>query len=198
MKIILCSLLFWFYIDTRKLFENERIVNSGLIHSIISCIGYNAGLFFYPRIMYDYPAIRDSIPDIYLIVPFISFGYGFYDVYIGVKSRKLENMLHGVCLLSSFVCAYCYNITCLLHITMITETSSVFLNLRPLKQEWIDTTFVVTFFLYRLLFFPMLVFIYMMNPDNILKIYILAETMLITSLNVYWFRLIITKLLKNN
>jgi hypothetical protein len=195
--IIISSLAFWFYIDSKKLFNNERIINSGLIHSVISGIGYNVGLICCPLIMYDYPSIRDSIPDSYLIVPFISFGYSFYDLYIGIKSKKFENMLHGLIMLSGFIIAYINNITVILHISMVTESSSIFLNLRPFKQKWIDALFVITFFIYRLVIFPTIFIIYVINPDNIVRIIVFFECILLTLLNVYWFYLIARKLLRN-
>jgi hypothetical protein len=194
--IIISSLAFWFYIDTKKLFNNERIINSGLIHSVISGIGYNAGLICCPLIMYDYPVVRDSLPDRYLIVPFISFGYSFYDMYIGIKSKKLENVLHGFIMLSSFIFAYLNNITAILHISMVTETSSIFLNLRPFKQQWIDIAFLVTFFLYRLVLFPLIFISYVTNPNNTVRIVVFFESILLISLNVYWFNLIVKKALR--
>jgi hypothetical protein len=189
--IIISSLAFWFYIDSKKLFNNERIINSGLIHSVISGIGYNVGLICCPLIMYDYPSIRDSIPDSYLILPFISFGYSFYDMYIGIRSKKFENMLHGFIMLSSFIFAYLNNITVILHISMVTETSSIFLNLRPFKQQWIDALFVITFFIYRLVLFPLIFISYVTNPNNIVRIVVFFESVLLIALNVYWFNLIV-------
>jgi len=191
--LIISSLAFWFYIDSKKLFNNERIINSGLIHSIIGGIGYNAALICCPLIMYDYPSVRDSIPDSYLIVPFISFGYSFYDLYIGIKSQKLENVMHGFIMASSFIWLYLNGVTVILHASMITETSSIFLNLRPLKKRWIDVLFVITFFVYRLVFFPILFINYTTNPDNTVRMFVFTESMMLTLLNVYWFYLIVKK-----
>jgi hypothetical protein len=191
--LIISSLAFWFYIDSKKLFNNERIINSGLIHSLISGIGYNVGLICCPLIIYDFPVIRNNIPDSYLILPFISFGYSFYDLYIGIKSQKLENVMHGFVMSSSFIWLYLNDETVILHASMITETSSIFLNLRPLKKRWIDVLFVITFFVYRLVIFPILFINYTTNPDNISRMFVFTESILLTSLNVYWFYLIVKK-----
>lgn len=199
--IIISSLTFWFYIDTKKLFNNERIINSGLIHSVISGIGYNAGLICCPLLMYDFPTIKDSISDTFLILPLISFGYAFYDLYIGIKSQKFENVLHGFIFLSSFIYGYINNILIILHISMVTETSSIFLNLRPFKKRWIDITFMLTFFVYRLVFFPILLLNYVFNPYNIVRHFVFIQGMMLIILNVYWFCLIVKKALrelKNN
>ena len=195
--IIISSLAFWFYIDTKKLFNNDRIINSALIHSVIGGIGYNVGLICCPLIIYDFPSVKDSIHDSYLILPFISFGYSFYDLYIGIKSQKLENVLHGFVMSSSFIWLYLNDETVILHASMITETSSIFLNLRPLKKRWIDITFVITFFVYRLVLFPILFINYIANPDNTSRMFVFTESMLLTFLNVYWFYLIARKLLRN-
>ncbi len=194
--IIISSLIFWFYIDTKKLFKNERIINSGLIHSIIGGIGYNAALICCPLIMYDYPSIKNNISDIHLIVPFISFGYSFYDLYIGIRSKKLENVLHGFVMISCFTCIYINNITGMAAIAMTTETSSIFLNLRPLNKKWIDILFVITFFVYRLVLFPTIITIYLINPDNNARMFFLLESVLLTLLNVYWFYFIVKKVLR--
>jgi hypothetical protein len=195
--IIISSLAFWFYIDSKKLFNNERIINSGLIHSLIGGIGYNVGLFCCPLIIYDYPSVKNSIHDSYLILPFISFGYSFYDLYIGIKSQKLENVLHGFIMLSSFIWLYLNGLTVILHASMVTEISSIFLNLRPFKQKWIDITFVITFFVYRIVLYPILFLNYVTNPDNTLRMFVFTESMLLTFLNAYWFYLIVRKLLRN-
>ena len=195
--IIISSLAFWFYIDNKKLFNNERIINSGLIHSLIGGIGYNVGLFCCPLIIYDYPSVKNSIHDSYLILPFISFGYSFYDLYIGIKSQKLENVLHGFIMLSSFIWLYLNGLTVILHASMVTEISSIFLNLRPFKQKWIDITFVITFFVYRIVLYPILFLNYVTNPDNTLRMFVFTESMLLTFLNAYWFYLIVRKLLRN-
>lgn len=189
--LIITSLAFWFYIDTKKLFNNERIINSGLIHSLISGIGYNAALICYPLIMYDYPSIKNDISDVYLIVPFISFGYSFYDLYIGIRSQKFENVLHGLILISGFACVYINNITSISTIAMITETSSIFLNLRPLKKRCIDILFVTTFFVFRIALFPILTIIYVNNPDNKARTVIFYVTGMQTLLNIYWFYYIV-------
>ena len=59
--IIFSSFLFWVAIDKVKLFKNDRIVNSGLIHSIVSGVSGNIACALYPLIMYDYPLVKDTL-----------------------------------------------------------------------------------------------------------------------------------------
>ena len=144
LPIVFSSLLFWFYIDCVKLFSNERVINSALIHAFISGIGNSIGLVMYPIIVYDYSQIADNVPPFIKNVALISFGYSFYDLYIGVRSKKMDNILHGFIFVSSFTVTYHYSVMEMTSITMITEASSIFLNLRPYKKRWIDISFVPT------------------------------------------------------
>jgi hypothetical protein len=193
LTIILSSALFWFYIDYVKLFSNERVINSALIHAFISGIGNSIGLVMYPIIVYDYSQIADNVPPFITNVALISFGYSFYDLYIGVRSKKMDNILHGFIFVSSFTVTYHYSVMEMTSITMITEASSIFLNLRPYKKRWIDISFAVTFFIYRILLSPIFLIMCIMNPNNSLRLFVLFEALLVVPLNVYWFSLIVKK-----
>ena len=197
--IILSSLCFWFYIDSKKIYNGDKekkIINSALIHSIICGIGYNIGIICNPTIVYDYYSITNNISDIYILVPLISFGYSFYDLYIGIKSRKFENIMHGVLFLSYFFYFYYKNLFGLLHIILITETSSIFLNLRPFGYKIIDILFIVSFFVFRLILSPITIYLYLIHPDNIEKPVVFFGMVSLTSLNLYWFYYIVKKALR--
>lgn len=194
LPIVLSSVLFWFYIDSVKLVSNERIINSALIHACISGIGNSVSIAMYPIIVYDYSQIKDNVPPFISTIALISFGYSFYDLYIGVKTKKMDNILHGFIFVSSFMWGYCYNVIAITSISMITETSSIFLNLRPYKKKWIDIAFALTFFIYRIILSPTFLIMYIMNPTSSSKIFVLSETLLFIPLNAYWFFLIAKKL----
>ena len=194
--IILSSLCFWFYIDSKKIYNRDKenkISNSALIHALISGIGYNMGIICNPAIVFDYYSIENNISDIYILVPLTSFGYSFYDLYIGLKSRKFENIMHGLLFLSYFCYLYYKNMLGLLHIIMITETSSIFLNLRPLGYQINDILFIVTFFVFRLILSPVTIYLYLIHPDNTEKPVVFWGMMSLTSLNIYWFYYIVRK-----
>jgi len=199
--IILSSLCFWFYVDTKNIFnkdkdKDKKIINSALIHSLISGIGSNIGIICNPTIVYGYYLIADNISDIYILVPLISFGYGFYDLYIGIKSRKFENIIHGVIFSSAFCYAYYKNVLGSLNSVLIIESSSIFLNLRPLHYKIIDILFVITFFAFRLVICPITTYLYLIQPDNIGKSVVFCGMISLTSLNIYWFCYIVKKILK--
>jgi hypothetical protein len=179
------------------IFQNrEKIINSALIHSLISGIGYNTGIICNPTIVYDYYSITNNNPDIYILVPLISFGYSFYDLYIGIKSRKFENILRGSLFLSYFCYFYNKNLLGLLHTIMITEISSIFLNLRPFCNKMVDILFIISFFVFRLILSPMTIYLYLIHPDNIEKPVVFWGMVSLTSLNIYWFYYIVKKALK--
>ena len=166
LSIVLSSLLFFIYIDTKKLFKNDRIINSALIHSIISGVGTNIGLLMYPNMIYDYNGTVQNMPEIFLVVPLISFGYSFYDVYIGIKSKQIDNIIHGLFFCAGCIGTYANGVILSGYLVMTVETSSIFLNLRPLKKIWIDISFIVTFFVFRLIIMPYLIVMYMLNQEN--------------------------------
>jgi len=194
LTIILSSALFWVYIDSVKLFSNERVINSAFIHACISGIGNSVTLAMYPIIVFDYSQIENNIPPFISTIAFISFGYSFYDLYIGIQSKKMDNILHGFIFVSSFLWGYYYNVIAITAIPMIIETSSIFLNLRPYKQRWIDISFAVMFFIYRIILSPICLSIYVMNINNPSRMFVLFEALLLVPLNIYWFSLIVKKL----
>jgi hypothetical protein len=196
LSVVVSSLLFFIYIDTKKLFKNERIINSALIHSIISGVGTNIGLMMYPMMIYHFNETIQDMHFIFTVLPFVSFGYSFCDLYVGIKSKKLENIVHGVVFSLSCAGAYKYGVIMSGYLIMQTETSSIFLNLRPLKQKWIDLSFIATFFIFRLVLCPYLILMYTLNPENGGKIIISGGSFIITILNGYWFYYIVKKAIR--
>jgi len=195
-SIILSSLCFWFYIDNKKIFE-KNIINSALIHGIICGIGINAGYLYTPSIAYNY-IIAPELYDLYIIVPLISGGYGFYDLYIGIKSKKVENILHGLIFVMCNIYAY-YNDNILLSYSfLITETTSIFLNIRVYRKYWIDFLFALSFFIFRIICTPILAIIYLSDANNKDLIFGYVSSISLTSLNIYWFYYIVKKALNNN
>lgn len=193
-SIILLSLCFWFYIDSVKLVE-KNIINSALIHGIISGVGIHVGYYFNPQIVYNY-IVDPEVYDMYIIIPLISFGYSFYDLYIGIKSKKTDNLIHGILFVLCNIVIYRNDKLLLSYVFLITETSSIFLNLRVYNKQWIDILFVLSFFIYRILGAPILSIIYFSNTTSKICLYEYISSMCVIILNLFWFRLIVKKLLK--
>lgn len=195
-SIVFSSFLFWVIIDRVSLFKNDKIVNSSLIHSIITGIGGNVCCALYPMIIYDYQLVKDTLPFTVRVVPLIFTGYSVYDFYLGIKTMEMEYIFHGLIFIYGCNSAYTQSIMPTLNVVTLMETSSIFLNIRPLKQPWIDVLFVITFFLYRIIIFPTLITIYILNDKQMGRGNVFIGGTLITALNVYWFYYIMQKAVK--
>jgi hypothetical protein len=190
--IMFLSFGFWIYVDKEK---EKKIVNSALIHGIICGIGVNLGYIYSPSIVYHY-VVDPELYNIYTIVPLISFGYGFYDLYIGIKSKKTDALIHGILFTICNMYVY-FNDNILLSYTfLVTETSSIFLNLRVFRKKWIDILFVLSFFIYRIIFAPLVSYIYLRDSTNKSLTFGYISSISLTILNLYWFYYIVKKALK--
>ena len=196
--IILLSFGFWIYIDKEKKNEKEKekkIINSSLMHSIICGIGVHIGYLYRPSIIYHY-VVEPELYNVYTIFPLISFGYGFYDLYVGIKSKKTDALIHGVLFTICNMYVY-FNDNILLSYTfLVTETSSIFLNLRVFRKKWIDILFVLSFFIYRIIFAPLVSYIYLRDSTNKSLTFGYISSISLTILNLYWFYYIVKKALK--
>ena len=193
--IILSSLLYWIYIDRVKLFQNEKIFNSALIHAIVSSTYSVYACMLYPEITYGV-----NTSELWNRLPLISYGYGIYDLCWGIKNRKLDDITHGVVFVTSFYVAHQTNITPVLYCGLIVETSTIFLNLRPLQYFWNDVLFVITFFIFRLGISPYLLITYVLSQPISFNVscVIICAIVSMTILNVYWFYLITLKMCKKH
>ena len=101
-------------------------------------------IIIYPQLIYDYPSIKDNIPPWLITSLFISYGYGFRDMYFGIKNRKMDEIAHATIYLFSCSGAQYKNIMPMLIVPFTLESSSFFLNLLSLKNETIDILFFIT------------------------------------------------------
>ena len=190
---IVLSALFWVYIDTIKIFKNDQIINSCFIHSFFATVYSNYACIMYPQLIYNYPSIEDSIPSWIVTSLFISYGYGFRDMYFGIKNQKMDEISHATIFLVSCSGAHYFNRIPTLTIPFTLESSSFFLNLLPLNNPIVDISFFTTFAFYRFAVLPTFSYYYCTNNKNagIQPIFIGAIAM--TMLNIYWFYLICRK-----
>ena len=193
---IFLSAVFCVYIDTFKIFKNDQITNSSLIHSFFATIYTNYASIIYPQLIYDYPSIKDNIPPWLITSLFISYGYGFRDMYFGIKNRKMDEIAHATIYLFSCSGAQYKNIMPMLIVPFTLESSSFFLNLLSLKNETIDILFFITFSFYRFALLPTFAYYYCTNNKNVGISLIFFTTLTMTTLNIYWFYLICRKALR--
>ena len=147
----------------------------------------------YPQLIYDYPSIKDNIPPWLITALFISYGYGFQDMYFGIKNRKLDEISHATIYLVTCSGAYYANIMPMLIVPFTLESSSFFLNLLSLKNVYVDILFLITFSVYRFIMLPTFAYYYCTNNENVGIQTMFIGAVVMTSLNIYWFYLICKK-----
>lgn len=195
-SIVMLSALFWFYIDTVKLFKNDKILNSCIINSGFTAVYTNLACFMYPQLIYDFPQVEPYLPPWIRTVLLITYGYGYRDLYFGIENQKLDEIAHATIYLVGCSFAYSTDNMSMLIVPFTLETSSFFLNLRPFKNIYCDITFVATFAFYRFVILPVFCYHYLMNEDTLYKSYMAVVGGSITLLNLYWFHLISKKAIK--
>ena len=194
--IIIMSTFFWFYIDTFKIFKNDKILNSCIINSGLTAVYTNFACFMYPQLIYNFPQIEPYLPSWIRTVLLITYGYGYRDLYFGIENRKLDEIAHATIYLVGCGLAYSTDNMSLLIVPFTLETSSFFLNLRSLQNIICDASFVLTFVFYRFVILPIFCYYYLMNEDTLYKTHMFVVGGSITLLNMYWFILISKKAIK--
>jgi hypothetical protein len=197
--VILISMFCCFYFDNENLF-NLKINSVSLFHAIIVGVGTSLLSLYNQSISIEY---NDNF--IYQIFPLISFGYSFYDLYIGIRSNQFEYILHGAFLILLTTSFYYIDALSILNIPLTGEISTIFLNLRPIRNDIIDLLFVITFTWYRIIFVPIVLSVYVYNSpcmNNIVdstcttEILIVMFFVLFSALNIYWFYYICKKVMR--
>jgi len=113
--------------------------------------------------------------------------------------------LHGVFLMLLTTSFYYIDALSILNIPLTGEISTIFLNLRPIRNDIIDLLFVITFTLYRIISIPIVLSVYVYNSpciNNIVdatcttEILIVMFSVLFSGLNIYWFYYICKKIMR--
>lgn len=185
--IMILSTAFCFYFDNHN-WLNKNIDFVPFIHNVVVGLGSTCVVIYNFNIINDYETTTGFW---YIIFPLLSSGYSFYDLYTGLVLGKTPLIIHGIItMIISVVSFYPTPLYApLSNFGYVTELSSIFLNLRPLRKTSIDIMFAVMFFITRILFLP---YVSYFSPSIELKILSFA----LTVLNVYWFVLIVKKMLK--
>lgn len=187
--IVLFTTTCCFYFDDHN-WLNKNIDFVPFVHSCIASLTTNLIVLYNPLLCLDYTNRKEII---YIFVLLVGLGYSFYDIYHSIQKRNIAYFVHGIIMFIS-----CYisltsseNIGPMLNYAFLTETSTLFLHLRPLKQIWIDVAFVSTFVFYRLILLPYLTYYYM-HAYPIFQ----CLSFCLFILNAFWFTLIVKKLKK--
>jgi hypothetical protein len=142
-----------------------------------------------------------------MILPMISAGYAVFDVMVGLRSNRIDYFLHGVVLFGIMGVSCMYGMSHHLTYSLTMECSTVFLNLRVLKKNWIDIAFVVSFVVTRILLVPYLWWIWLKAYDNadettreciagseVLYYCVVFAGIFFNALNLYWGQIIVRRL----
>ncbi len=203
--IILFSTFCCFYFDNDNLF-NLKIESVPLFHAIIVGLGTNLLFLYNSNILYDPYKIFEYNNDglIYHIFPLFSLSYSFYDLYLGIKKKQIEYIFHGTILMLVTTTFYYMDALVILNIPLLGEMSTIFLNLRPIRNDIIECLFIITFTLYRMIYIPIVTVLYIYNSPciNIIgstcKIEIMTSIFLFLfyGLTIYWFYSICKKVMR--
>ena len=140
------------------------------------------------NILYEYPS------------KFI-ISYVIFDIYYSLNPFKKDMLLHGILLsMSIFVIEY-NNIQHIFCQALLMQTSTLFLNYVN-KSNICGLLFVLSFFVYRIIIFPLLSYKFLITNLNDLNKeinynhFIIIIAAFINILNFYWFKKIIYKFKK--
>ena len=183
--IVLTSFFSCFYFDNKN-WLNKKIDLVPFVHSFIQTVITNSILIYNPTLYLNY---KEQTEIVYILPLLVGFGYSLYELYNSIKDKKFEYIIHGliIFLIGCVGFLTTENISPFCNYAFMTETSTFFLNLRPLKMAMIDFGFIGTFIFYRLVLFPWITYYYI---DNL---YAKMLGIGFFTLNLYWFVLIAKK-----
>jgi len=156
-QVAAASLVFFVLVDHVYGTSWHGVEMSGLVHSII-CAGFtlwSIGVDYSNGV--DWPNQCETSPSLpSLLLPMVCSGYAVFDIIVGLRSNRIDYFLHGVGLLALMGTVCAYNQSQQIVYGLLMEWSTIFLNLRALKKNWIDVVFVVLFVLMRLIVIPVM------------------------------------------
>jgi hypothetical protein len=186
----LCAIIFL----EKKMPYIGKIHVASFLHCCITAITAHYVLINDPwKFLTIYEYNMEDFPLIAQIVPYISYAFGFYDLYYGITLRKVDFIIHGTVFTTSALITDYYNAMHYSYMGLLLETSTPFFHLLHYKIPFIETAFAFTFLLYRCVFFPIMTIIYFFrtynnivnNEMNLEKGVIICACTL-NALNIYW------------
>ena len=145
--------------------------------------------------IYNYKS--NEVNELYIYTSKFIVSYVLFDIYYSLNPFKKDFLLHGILILFSLILVeYCeiQHYTCQ---ALLLQTSTLFLTFRK-KSDVCGLLFVITFFIYRIIIFPLLTFKYMNNNFQMITSknlnqnhFIILLVLTLNILNFYWFKKII-------
>ena len=145
--------------------------------------------------IYNYKINEVNI--LYSYPPILSTSYVLFDLYYSFNPFKIDMILHGTLLLLSIILVEYYEINHYMCPAFLIQTSTLFLNYVK-KSNIYGFLFFITFFIYRIIIFPIfttkflsdkydIILNYNFNYEQLVSILVLF----INLLNFYWFKKIV-------
>lgn len=139
----------------------------------------------------------DEISSLYEYPSKFLVSYVVFDIYYSLFPFKKDMLLHGILLLCSILLIETYNIQHLICPALLMQTSTLFLNFMK-TSDLCGLLFILTFFVYRILAFPVISYKYLFNKYDIIvnneyNIHKVISLLVISInlLNLYWFKKIV-------
>ena len=150
--------------------------------------------------IYDYD--EDEVNPLYLYSTRVISSYILFEFYYSVVELKKDYILHSLLLFLSIILVKYYHISHYMTIAMVMQTSTIFLMFIK-KSILYKILFVSTFFIYRIVLFPLYSYLYYVNRYNeIISFTINVHQFVIilvfsmNGLNLYWFHKIVKLIMK--
>lgn len=145
--------------------------------------------------IYNYKS--NEVNELYIYSSKFIISYVLFDIYYSLNPFRKDFLLHGAIILFSIILVEYYKIEHYLCQALLLQTSTLFLTFMK-KSDICGLLFVITFFIYRIIIFPLLTFKYMNNNFQMITStklnqnhFILLLVLTLNILNFYWFKKII-------
>ena len=145
--------------------------------------------------IYNYKS--NEVNELYIYPSKFIVSYVLFDIYYSLNPFRKDFLLHGAVILFSIILVEYYEIEHYICQALLLQTSTLFLTFMK-KSDICALLFVITFFIYRIIIFPLLTFKYMNNNFQMITStnlnqnhFIILLVLTLNILNFYWFKKII-------
>ena len=197
-EIFLISL--YAYIQTYLEKEKYTIISN--INTILLAGTCNYLLFFDPMFfdIYNYPQSEVSI--IYMYPVKFMTSYVLFDLYYSIFPFKIDLFFHAFLMILSVILVRYYELCHFICVAMVMQSSTIFLTYTQ-KSKICKVLFALSFFAYRIVFYPLYTYTYIRNRHSDIFSYDVNPHKLVcclvvpmNALNFYWFGKIVKKAIK--
>lgn len=199
MDIEIASFIFFLYciLYVKNGYETMVLIKTTFLSGISNYLLLTDDDFFN---IYDYD--EDEVNSLYLYSTRVISSYILFEIYYSIIQFKKDYILHSLLLFLSIILVKYYHISHYITIAMVMQTSTIFLMFIK-KSILYKILFTSTFFIYRIVLFPLYSYLYYVNKFNeIMSLtinvhqFVIILVFSINSLNLYWFCKIVKLIMK--